>query len=137
MGTSAGSSIPSDPAGIGPSTRTARAPAAASSLTVSGVVGPRGSRTAAPATRLYPSPSNRRSRALPPVTSDDLAAGERHHRGRDDLVRPHGAAERRLAGRQHAEPRAEEHVHRRARHARVGRATPSTPPVPAGAAMLP
>ncbi len=51
-GTWTGSSTPSEPAGIGPSTRTARAPADASSPTASGVVGPDGSSTAPPATRL-------------------------------------------------------------------------------------
>ena len=52
IGTSIGSSTPSEPLGTAPSTMTARTPAAASSRTSSGVVGPGGSNTALPATVL-------------------------------------------------------------------------------------
>ena len=52
MGISTGSSMPSEPAGSAPSTRTARAPALTTSRTASGEEVPFGSNVAEPATEL-------------------------------------------------------------------------------------
>ncbi len=137
MGTSTGSSTPSDPAGIGPSTSTARTPAAASSRTSSGVVGPVGRSVAVPATRLKPSSSKSRSRALPSVTATTCLRGSAVTGA--ETTPPGGAAPP-----SDVSPDVRTRSPARSRRCTVGlrrresaAATPSAPAAPPGAATFP
>ena len=114
--------MPSEPAGNGPSTRTARAPAATTSRTASGDDVPRGSSTAAPPTRLKPDVS--KSRASAAVRADDrpCRARQRDDRGADGERRVDDAAEGLHAGDEHAQPGEQEHMAGGAAAARVDRA---------------
>ena len=137
IGTSTGSSTPSEPAGIGPSTRTARTPAAASSRTTSGVVGPVGSSAARSGDAAVPRVVEQRVERVPLGDRDDLPARKRRDGSRDDSGRRDGAAERRLTGREDAQARAQEDVHRRASTARVGRRDAERPGRAAGSGDAP
>ena len=137
IGTSTGSSTPSEPAGIGPSTRTARTPAAASSRTTSGVVGPVGSSAAVPATRLYPASSNSGSSAFPSVTATTCRRGSA---ATGAVTTPVGGT----APPSGVSPDAKTRRPERRRTCTVGlrrresaAATPSAPAAPPGAATLP
>ena len=121
IGTSTGSSSPSDPAGSGPSTSTARTPAAESSLTTSGVVGTRRQQRRRACDPAVPLGVEEPVERVALGDRDDLATREGDDGRLDHLARAERAAERRLTRREHAEPRPEQDVCSGAAPARVGR----------------
>ena len=93
---------------------------------------PRGKQRRRSGDAAVPRVVEQRVERVPLGDRDDLPAWERRDGSRDDSGRRDGAAERRLTGREDAQARAQEDVHRRASTARVGRRDTERPGRAAG-----